>query len=72
VAEAVAIDAGNRGSSGKRKDVIVGCSMGTLARKGRNGQASQALDHDRTFARRARASTPGVADGIEQHIVIGE
>ena len=48
----------------------MGCSMGTLARKGRNGRASQALDSDRTFARRARASTPGVTDGIEQHTVM--
>ena len=50
VAEAVAIEAGNRGSSGKRRVEVVGCSMGTLTRKGRNGQASQALDHDLTFA----------------------
>jgi hypothetical protein len=46
------------------------CSMETLAQKGRNGRASQALDGDLTFAGRARASTPGVADGIEQHTVM--
>ena len=66
----MAIDAGNRGGSGKRKAEVVGCSMETLARKGRNGRASQALYSSRTFAGRARASTPGVADGIEQHTVM--
>jgi len=70
VAEAVASDAGNRGGSGRRRVELMGCSMGTLARKGRNGRASQALDRDRTFAGRARASTPGVTDGIEQHTVM--
>jgi len=53
------------------KGRVVGCSMGTLARKGRNGEASQALVPDPTNAGRARASTPGVADGIEQHSVMG-
>ena len=48
----------------------MGCSMEALARKGRNGRASQALNSGRTFAGRARASTPGVADGIEQHTVM--
>ena len=70
MAEALAIEAGNRGTRGKRRGEVVGCSMETLARKGRNSRASQALDHDLPFAGRARASTPGVPDGIEQHTVM--
>jgi hypothetical protein len=50
VAEAVATDAGNRGRSGKRRVELMGCSMETLVRKGRNSQASQALHSDQTFA----------------------
>jgi len=30
VAETLAIDAGNRGSSGKRRDELMSCSMETL------------------------------------------
>ena len=66
VAEAVAFDAGNRGSSGKRRIGLMGCSMGVLSRKGRNGRASQALNSDRTLAGRARTSSPRVTDGIER------
>jgi hypothetical protein len=44
------MDAGNRGSSGKGRVEVVGCSMETLTRKGRNRQASQALYRDLTFA----------------------
>ena len=55
----MAIDAGNRGSSGKRRVEVEGCSMETLARKGRNGQASQALDHDLLLQDEREPPLPG-------------
>jgi hypothetical protein len=49
----------------------MGRSMGRLARKGRNAQASQALNRSETHCKTSRSPRPGVADGIEQHKVTG-
>lgn len=45
MADALPIDASNRGISGRREEVVMGCSMEALTRKGRNEEASQALDN---------------------------
>jgi hypothetical protein len=44
--------------------------MEALARKGRNGQASQALNSMINYHRTSESPLPGVADGIEQHKVL--
>jgi hypothetical protein len=59
VAEALAIETGNRGSSGKRRVELMGCSMGTLTRKGRNGRASQVLHNANIDGKTSRVPAPG-------------
>lgn len=56
MADTLPIDASNRGISGRCEEVMMGCSMEALTRKGRNEEASQALDITETPSKTSKCS----------------